>query len=822
MAIIVDPDDLDRNQVIFGTEGSPRRQSVFPVGAAVAGTDPEIITGETPAGGGAGTGTFQDTINGAFIASGVLAGQILSIKSGQDAGHYNILGVNSATVLAVELPTDRGVRQSVWRDTSLVSGVYDIRANSGGSIVDGLTEQADYSFAKEEWRNDPETYADDDLIQHPFPYEPITREQFEIGGGTAHALWDWHSDDSRERIRTGGWAIVSGTTTQYEYAGVITLGTLDTDARVYYQQSGTHGVPLFFVLSGTVNQAVQSFDSLGFDNRSYLKVLVRKKARSYEQSELSDIGVTTLEALVNRFPLTHATDPAISADDAEIEGHDPWTNFSILDSGSNGVTADIGNDQGTFTAAGENFDTSGLAAGDVIEITGGTNDNGFFEIVSVDTATQLTLDTEEHGAFSGESSLTYETHTRFIQSGGARLQGTDGVLADVDGDTGTLTSAAGGFSGTVAASDVVRITEADSDFRGVYLVVSQDSDTQLTLNTEDQNFTGTPLTSIDFDALEPGMYLQFKEVDVDEGTPGNLTFNANAVGEDSIERTTENWAERGTTVGDQIDIAGSTNNDGCYTIGAITGTHAYLVATDSLTQEGPVAATPTVTSLFKRTINDIVYGFHWRTFGNAAGTDSIFEFVQRELRSTDNIDNGPNFDGARSWDRGDVTDLLMTFASPTAVGLDMYIDNFDPNDANDTSFEDACGVSRAPSFISAGTITFNDNLQGDASAVYRMFFSDPDGTPGNGDEYGSVGAILVNDSNGNPISGNVGGASSVTFDFDYDGNTQGGRTPATDAVIVLVAIGLATAQFVRHDNTITRATGLTFALSASLERNYST
>jgi hypothetical protein len=792
------------------------------VGGVVTGVyDPELITGETPSGGGNGTGTFVDRLQGDFVDN-LTVGQILSIKSGQDAGHYPILEIINATGITVELPTDRGTRQLVWRDTSLVSGVYDVREAAGGSIVDGLTEQADYSFAKEEWRADGETFADDDLIQHPFPYEPITREQFEIGGGTAHALWDWFRDDSRERIRTGGWAIVSGTTTTFEYAGNITLGALDSDAQVYYQQSGTHADPVNYVLLGAVNQAIQTFDSLGIDNRSYLTQFVRKKARSYAQSSISDIGVTTIEAIVNRFPLTHSVDPAIVADDAEIEGHDPWTNFSILDSGSNGVTADIDTDTGTFTASGENFDVSGAAPGDVVEITGGTLDNEFFEIISVDTATQLTLDTEEHGGFAGESSLTYEVHTRFIMNGTSRLQGTDGVLADVDGDTGTITSAAGGFSGTVAANDILRITENPSDFRGVYEVVSQDSDTQLTVTTTDQNFTGTPLTSIDFDVLEPGMYLQFKEFAITDSGPGNLTFNENTPNADSIQRTDGTWAGQGVTVGDQITIASSTNNDGCFTVAGLTGSHAYLVATDDLTAEGPVAATSAVTSLFKRTINSVVYGYHWRLFGNGADVGDAFQFIQRELRSEVNIDDGPNFNGARSWNRGDVTDLLMTYASPTAVGLDLYIDDIDPNNANDTSFQDACGTSRAPSFISAGTITFNANLQGDANAIYRMFFADADGTPGNGDEYGSVGAILVQDSNGVDISGNVGGASSVSFDFDYDGNTQGGRTPATNAAIVLVAIGLDTAQFVRLDGTITRATGLTFALVSSLERNYST
>ena len=71
-----------------------------------------------------------------------------------------------------------------------------------------------------------------------------------------------------------------------------------------------------------------------------------------------------------------------------------------------------------------------------------------------------------------------------------------------------------------------------------------------------------------------------------------------------------------------------------------------------------------------------------------------------------------------------------------------------------------------------------------------------------------------------PIQGSIVG-SSVSFDFDYDGNVQGGRTASTDAAIILRAIGLNTAQFVEATGTITRNTGLSFTLTAALERNYS-
>lgn len=80
-------------------------------------------------------------------------------------------------------------------------------------------------------------------------------------------------------------------------------------------------------------------------------------------------------------------------------------------------------------------------------------------------------------------------------------------------------------------------------------------------------------------------------------------------------------------------------------------------------------------------------------------------------------------------------------------------------------------------------------------------------------------AIVVNDNAGDPISGVVPGAS-VGFDFDYDNNAQGGRTAATNAAVVIRALGLNTAQFVETSGTIIRATGQSFSLVAPLERNY--
>jgi hypothetical protein len=164
-----------------------------------------------------------------------------------------------------------------------------------------------------------------------------------------------------------------------------------------------------------------------------------------------------------------------------------------------------------------------------------------------------------------------------------------------------------------------------------------------------------------------------------------------------------------------------------------------------------------------------------------------------------------------------VGDTLKTkFATnPEAGGGGVYIDNFQSTDQNRLTFQDNTNTERTFPFVSSGVLTFNANLQNDSTSIYRMFFTtNPAGN------FGTSNAVLVDDNSGTDISGLVSGNSSIAFDFDYEGNVQGGRTANTDADITLVAIGTDGAQYVVAAGTITRATGLSFTLSANLERNY--
>jgi len=217
-----------------------------------------------------------------------------------------------------------------------------------------------------------------------------------------------------------------------------------------------------------------------------------------------------------------------------------------------------------------------------------------------------------------------------------------------------------------------------------------------------------------------------------------------------------------------------------------------------------------------RLIGGNTYYFHVIIEGDDKPAETIYEKIQYLLRQTGDIDEGAGTV------RGDIADELLQFIGDTLRTLyvqnygGVFIDNFQATDTNRLEFTDDTQTVRTYPYVAAGNLLFNDNLQNDSSAYYWMFFTSvPSGS------YGTVDAIIVQDNSGDPISGAVSGAASVSFDFDYDGNTQGGRTAGTDAPVTVVSIGLSTAQYVKTTSTIARSTANNISLVSSLERNYS-
>lgn len=229
--------------------------------------------------------------------------------------------------LLADSSTDNGSEETYINTTSKT-----IKLNIVGNLsTDGVTIKALYSFLKEQWRNDPLVK---NLAAFPFPMVPITDESFEFVDG-----WDLANDTARYLIRTGGWTVrnVAGNVTQ-KWAGIIGLGSIESNDQLYYQQvAGLVGSNV--QLTGQVNQAVQIFrdddgdgitnEGSDFDRRTLFKLYTREFAQTYDDSNLADIGVTTLDSIAYRFPIGTGTDLKITHADSVVSSSSPYTGIHI-------------------------------------------------------------------------------------------------------------------------------------------------------------------------------------------------------------------------------------------------------------------------------------------------------------------------------------------------------------------------------------------------------------------------------------------------------------------------------------------------------------
>jgi hypothetical protein len=190
--------------------------------------------------------------------------------------------------------------------------------------------------------------------------------------------------------------------------------------------------------------------------------------------------------------------------------------------------------------------------------------------------------------------------------------------------------------------------------------------------------------------------------------------------------------------------------------------------------------------------------------GGTASTKQIYEKIQYSLRQDSDIDAGAGTVN------GATANALISFVGDTLVGINsVAIDGLNSNYLNSVELYDKNGVKKLYPFVAAGTINFGSQA-GSGDFKYWMFFDA---------DFGTDNAIIVNDKDGNPISGTYGG-SSVPFSFAYDTNTQGGRTAGTNAGVKVLGLGLTGGQYVVVDSTITRAQGQSVLLAPAQERNY--
>lgn len=594
--------------------------------------------------------------------------------------------------------------------------------------------------------------------------------------------------------------------------------------------------------SFTVN-AADTAAIVQVDHRRYTALRARKKGRSYAKAVHVDAGIPTtgIEALLNKFPLAHAVDPAIAnADDTPVvddgttsggngtAGGDIFQTTENHTTGSDGVTSAAGTgDTFTLTSAGSSFNSVArtieiLRPGDSLELTSGS-DQGVYEIVSIDSATVLTLRKEPLKTYTGgESTLSFTARTGVKDTGA-----TNATLANVDGLTGTLTSAASTFGAddglgdrTIVAGDIVEVLAGTNAVLGYYKVVSQDSATVLTLNTADQIFSGE--TSQTYRIWRAGMFLQRFEFSASIASATNVDFDD--TNPDEIDRTGGSWITDGFLDGMALTVVAAED-----TTGGPTGTgnlQTFIIATvDTATEITLIAEEAVVDNLadttasvngnitgdsgIVRTINGTAYPFHWRLFANGGTLQQVFQFLQHELRRATDIDAGSGTE------RGDITDLLMTFASPNGVTLDLFPVNLATSELNNVTYTDISADTRSNAFLVGVLFDMNANFLGSTANRLTAYF-----TTNPGGNFGTNSAIIVDDDLNVDMD-----FLNITVDqqstFDYTNNAQGGRTPDSDAGITVVAIGDDGAQHVLVTTTITRINSITISVPNPLERNFS-
>jgi len=248
------------------------------------------------------------------------------------------------------------------------AGVLTFELRNAGNLTtlgSGVQGQALYSFFKERWKEVP------GLTRFDFPMLSITNEQFEFINS-----WIPKNDLTRKMIRTAGWAertsptVTPANTIIREYAGIISLGSLgDTDQPYFVQDDATNAFILETDFTGPVNEAVLD----------YLSVTATAL------DDLTFVGDKSETALTVDFPSGTST--------LALDG---TTNFAVL---------------------------TDLVAGDVIQISGSTLNDGYYEVVSSSPAASPGTITVKTKVFTSEPDAAGITISRVpgIRSVNTRL-----------------------------------------------------------------------------------------------------------------------------------------------------------------------------------------------------------------------------------------------------------------------------------------------------------------------------------------------------------------------------------------------------------------
>lgn len=721
----------------------------------------------------------------------------------------------------------------------------------GNLSDDGATLQSIYSFTKEEWKNDAE------LIYHPFPFIAITPEQFETQEG-----WIFHEGtdaasigagdtvqdtETRKLVRTGGWReIAANGTLNREYVGVITLGNFEDNVNdlAYFQQGNDPtdtAAAQDFTFNGPVNEAINSYDyttTSGSDGIGTSYTLTTSTITRPSGSFITDgykiggkVSIVTASESANLgtggipkdFTITNVTATVLTVSESIDVTTTPDTALSLAVNNRNVLNVFLRSDylfQGGDTT-GKTYAQQSLA--DIGAETTGVDNKVFrFPLSNVLDLNITENDTNIGAGAALDSSLGDYADIVVKYFDGAFSRDVDldntprsfgivievGVHCGIDSSTAvsTLTSNDGGINDRGANYyDGGKLIIHEGADKGTYDIVSH-TDTTVVVS---QSFTG--------DAGGDNSFTVQREDDVDVRTSATTKEIYEAIQyrlrQDANINTHNTSAVVGSTADALLRFVGTELEAGQATPTNPNGGGSGVIIEGLLDHTGS-------------TSNDY-------TFFDNSGTARTFPFVASgTINFNNNLFNDSN---AQFWmfftytKRTTSTNFAVTDASVASTyamtltgsaDLPVVVDNqyirisgFTEESNNGLyRVNDPAPTTSAIDLIKVDGLIPVDEVSGDTVNVDENPIDSPE-------------AIIVNDNDGNPLTGSipaaVNGISVRSFTFDYDNNEQGERDPGDgDAAVTIRAIGFDTAAFVETTGTISQ-TGNAFSLVAALERNYS-
>jgi hypothetical protein len=801
MALITDPDDLSQGLETAVSDG------VFTSSAGANTVITSALT-ELPT---LASGDFFEVRdhstagnNGLYIATGSpTAGNLPCTKvdgtNPADAGAEAIrtLGDNGATAEYKSVMVDTGQKR-----------IYLLE--QGSLSVDGVTGQAAYSFLKEEWKSDA------DLIRFSFPMTAIgsVAEELELTAGWEIRDVAAQSIQSKKLVRTAGWSEFdsTGAILQRQYSGIVTLGNFEDDVNdnAYYSL-GTDptdtGAAVDFTFAGPVNEAILVYSDIGVQGD--IVVTGNNNINSVTGDFIND-GFKVGGSVTVRNAEDPANDgtwvlTAVTATDLTVSGT-PLTNNA--DDTTMGLAAD--NRNAVFPKVrvrdadptGKTYDASSIAA-----IGFSLIDNKAFRFPLSSVSDPFITETDAN--IAANSPYT-EVRARYLEGTYNREVDTTtkrnfGIVIDV----GTHSKDQGVSNGTTTFTSAnwnAGAGEALGDYTGGTLIIHEGTD------QGSHTISGTPTA--------PGGTLTIVLTVALTGSETDLSF--------TMERATPLTATA-KEIYEKVQYQLRQDSDIDETHNVVTGRTAdELINFIGLT--------------------DVRFGESAPTNPNGGGSGVIVEgFDSNDTNNMFFFDNGGtsrNFPFVAAGTIGWSETLYPLDSAPEYWMFFQYSERVTVADfaisaaSGDTASFDSSGAN-LPTVVTNDYVQLTDMTNEENNGIWVVTDATPtasqfdarkvDGQtvvnegaashPLDLDPADSPQGIIVNDNGGSPITGSI-GAASTSFDFDYDGNAQGGRTPGVDADILIKAIGLEDAVYAEALGVITRNTGLSYSVVSPLERNY--